>query len=158
MIFEVHGGMNPGPRLNSRSRWYTLSLDFVQRFAPQLLCPPDCSHNPCQPPVIWVLVVDPRGRGRPKISHDEARVIIADAIHALQRRGEPITQPRVREQAGWPSSNAKLSAWAKRLGYPHWHALVEDLKLRCQLVKQPLLRFQHSVQACEVSLYFASTS
>jgi hypothetical protein len=56
-------------------------------------------------------------------------VIIADAIHALQRRGDRITQETVREQAGWPSSASKLSLWAKRLGYSHWKALVDDLKL-----------------------------
>jgi hypothetical protein len=110
--------MTPGPRLNSRQRWYTLDLAFVQRHIPQVLCPPNCTHNPCLPPVVYLLVADPRGRGRPRITDDEARVILADAIHAVQRRGAKITQTSVRTQAGWPSSNAKLSEWAKRLGYP----------------------------------------
>jgi hypothetical protein len=121
--------MTPGPRLNSRQRWYTLDLAFVQRHIPQLLCPHNCTHNPCLPPVVYLLVADPRGRGRPTMSDDEARVIIANAIHAVQRRGDPPTQERVQDQAGWPSSASKLSLWAKRLGYPNWKALVKDLKL-----------------------------
>jgi hypothetical protein len=121
--------MTPGPRLNSRQRWYALDLAFVQWHMPRLLCPQDCTHDPCLPPVIHLLVADPRGRGRPRFSDDEARVIIADAIHALQRRGDPITQKAVQRQAGWPSSLPKLSARAKRLGYPDWKALVDDLKI-----------------------------
>jgi hypothetical protein len=96
--------MTPGPRFNSRQRWYTLDLAFVQRHIPRVLCPPACTHNPCLPPVVYLLFVDPRGPGRPKISDDEARAIIADAIHALQRIGAPITQEAVIQQAGWPSS------------------------------------------------------
>jgi hypothetical protein len=121
--------MTPGPRLDSRHRWYTLDLAFVQRHVPRLLCPQHCTHNPCLPPVVTILVVDPRGRGRPKFNHDEARGMIAVAIHALQQRGSPLTQARVREQADWPSSVAKLSLWTKRLGYRNWRALVDDLKL-----------------------------
>jgi hypothetical protein len=121
--------MTPGPRLNSQHRWYALDLGFVQRHVPRLLCPHECTHNPCLPPVVYLLFVDPRGRGRPKISDDEARAIIGDAIRAVQRCGDAPTQERVRATAGWPSSASKLSSWAKRLGYPNWKALVDDLKL-----------------------------
>jgi hypothetical protein len=124
--------MKPGPRLNSRQRWYTLDLAFVQRHIPLVLCPPNCTHNPCLPPVVYLLFADPRGRGRPRITDDEARATLAAAIHALQQQGHPvkkITQKAVRKQAGWPSSLSKLSDWAKRLGYPDWRALVDDLKI-----------------------------
>lgn len=115
--------------MNSRQRWYALDLAFVQQHIPRVLCPQACTHDPCLPPVVYLLFADPRGRGRPKISHDEARVIIANAIHAVQRLGARITQEHVCEQAGWPSSASKLSLWARRLGYRNWKALVHDLKL-----------------------------
>jgi hypothetical protein len=123
----------PAQRLSPKHRWYTLDLDFVQQHVPRLLCPPGCDHAPCRPPVIRLLVAEPRGRGRPKISPDEARVILAHAIHGLQDRGEPLTQTRVRRQAHWPSSNSKLSLWAKRLGYAHWHGLVTALKKNIEI-------------------------
>jgi hypothetical protein len=121
--------MELGPRLNSRSRWYTVSLDFAQQHVPHLLCPPNCSHNPCQPPVIYLLLVDPRGRGRPRFIDAEVKVILAEAIQAVQRRGERPTQERVQEQANWPSSPSRLSEWTKRLGYANWRVLVNNLKL-----------------------------
>jgi hypothetical protein len=121
--------MTPGPRLDSRYRWYTLPLAFVQEHIPHLLCLSGCTHHPCLPPVVTILVTDPRGRGRPPMNLDDARVRIAVAIHAVQRRGDRITQARVREQAAWPSSASKLSVWTRRLGYPNWKALVADLKL-----------------------------
>jgi hypothetical protein len=101
----------------------------VLNHIPQVLCPQGCTHDPCQPPVVSILVVAPRGRGRPRLTNEEVKLILAEAIHAVQRRGAPITQEAVCKQARWPSSASRLAGWAKRLGYPNWRALVNDLKL-----------------------------
>jgi hypothetical protein len=45
---------------------YSIPLKFAQQHVPRLLCPPACTHDPCQEPVI-ILVVSQRGRrGRRK--------------------------------------------------------------------------------------------
>jgi hypothetical protein len=93
--------MTQGPRFSSRHRWYYLDLKFVLDHVPHVLCPQGCSHNPCQPPVVPILVVDPRGRGRPRLTNDDAKLILAEAIHAVQRRPDKITQEAVCEQANW---------------------------------------------------------
>jgi hypothetical protein len=79
--------MTEGPRLSSRHHWYYLDLQFVLDHIPRVLCPRGCTHDPCQPPVVAILVVDPRGRGRPRLTNDEVKLILAKAIHAVQRRG-----------------------------------------------------------------------
>jgi hypothetical protein len=93
--------MTQGPRFSSRHRWYYLDLKFVLDHVPHVLCPQGCSHNPCQPPVVPILVVDPRGRGRPRLTNDDVKLILAEAIHAVQRRPDKITQEAVCEQANW---------------------------------------------------------
>ena len=82
--------MTPDARLNSQHHWYTLDLAFVQRHIPHLLCRLNCTHPPCLSPVVYVRCTDPRGPGRPKISTDEARVIITATLHALQRSPMPV--------------------------------------------------------------------
>jgi hypothetical protein len=43
-----------------------IPLKFAQQHIPQILCPPDCTHDPCQEPVVLLIVsrTSRRRRGR----------------------------------------------------------------------------------------------
>jgi hypothetical protein len=104
--------MTEGPRLSSRHRWYYLDLKFVLDHVPQVLGPQGCTHDPCQPPVVPILVVDPRGRGRPRITNDQARGILATGILAVYRVNKHVPQAAVLAHTRWPSSRYRLTQGA----------------------------------------------
>lgn len=119
--------MTKGPRLSSRHRWYYLDFQFVLDHVPHVLCPQGCTHDPCQAPVVPILVVDPRGRGRPRITDDQARGILATGILAVYRVNKHVPQAAVLEHTRWPSSRYRLTQWVHQLGYANWRAMVLDV-------------------------------
>jgi transposase len=97
---------------------------------PHLLCPPDCTHDPCQEPVVTIVVLQRSRRGRPRgswsIPDDKLMKRMIQAIRILEEQGDPVTQARVMTLMGIEGDTRRLREWLRRLGIS-WQKL-KDLK------------------------------
>jgi hypothetical protein len=108
---------------------WSMPLKLAQMI-PHLLCPPDCTHDPCQEPVVTIVVLQRSRRGRPRgswsIPDDKLMKRMIQAIRILEEQGDPVTQARVMTLMGIEGDTRRLREWLRRLGIS-WQKL-KDLK------------------------------